>query len=155
MIGILHRWRADSPRYQKIVVEHEDKESNICQDGGISHPRVRIHRSLASAVIILGVLFGVYIIARLDSADGEGRILLAKTVNGTYAAQLNEKYNQYQFLGMPYALPPVETLRFRPAQPSNVLMARHSHCERLWTYVHCIRSKRSLLLSLLSSLLHS
>lgn len=37
--------------------------------------------------------------------------------NGSYYGQFNANYNQDMFLGIPYAQPPVDDLRFRPPQP--------------------------------------
>lgn len=37
----------------------------------------------------------------------------AETKNGTYLGKYNSVYNEDEFLGMPYAQPPVGDLRFR------------------------------------------
>ncbi|KAK8073297.1 hypothetical protein PG994_004196 [Apiospora phragmitis] len=42
-----------------------------------------------------------------------------RLANGTYRGVHNEHYQQDFFLGMPYAQPPVGTLRFAPPQPLN------------------------------------
>lgn len=43
----------------------------------------------------------------------------ASTKNGTYLGKTNTYYNQDEFLGIPYAQPPVGDLRFRaPASPN-------------------------------------
>lgn len=43
----------------------------------------------------------------------------AQVKNGTYAGRYSAEYNQDFFLGMPYAQPPIEDLRFRQAQSLN------------------------------------
>jgi carboxylesterase type B len=43
----------------------------------------------------------------------------ANTLNGTYYGVHNSFYNEDFFLGIPYAQPPINSLRYRPAQPLN------------------------------------
>jgi hypothetical protein len=44
---------------------------------------------------------------------------IVNVLNGSYIGAHNEFYNQDLFLGIPYAQPPVETLRFRAPVPLN------------------------------------
>jgi Carboxylesterase family len=44
---------------------------------------------------------------------------VAVTKNGSYAGVYSKEYDQYFFLGVPYALPPVGELRFRTPQTLN------------------------------------
>jgi hypothetical protein len=44
---------------------------------------------------------------------------LARTLNGTYEGIYRREHEQYAFLGMPYALPPVGAFRFRQARSLN------------------------------------
>jgi carboxylesterase type B len=51
---------------------------------------------------------------RQDSTDP-----VVQVVNGSYSGIYRPDYNQDYFLGIPYAQPPVEELRFSPPQPLN------------------------------------
>lgn len=50
---------------------------------------------------------------------------IAHTRNGTYSGVHNSVYSQDLFLGVPYAQPPVGSLRFAPPQSLNTTWAGH------------------------------
>jgi carboxylesterase type B len=70
--------------------------------------------------------FGIFLVQLLATPTFSSllpsRNLNAPTVqvlNGTYSGVYNQEYNQDFFLGVPYAIPPLHSLRFRQAQSLN------------------------------------
>ena len=51
-----------------------------------------------------------------NSAQSHRDPQLAVLANGTYSGRYDNASDQFQFLGMPYALPPIGHSRFRPPQ---------------------------------------
>lgn len=68
--------------------------------------------SLVLAAYLLWVISSYW---RLQLQDPR----LARTVNGTYEGTYSHEHEQYSFLGMPYALPPIGAFRFRQPRPLN------------------------------------
>jgi hypothetical protein len=80
-----------------------------------------ISRAANGALCVLfAVLLGCYALGS-SWVVRETRVYpdLAKTANGTYRGVLSREHRQYMFLGMPYALPPTGSHRFRQARPVN------------------------------------
>lgn len=71
----------------------------------------------STLLTVVWVLWGIYNWNIGPNVEATG--IFAKTRNGTYSGLYVSGYDQYQFLGMSYALPPVGNLRFRFPQALN------------------------------------
>ena len=115
----------------KLHYSHVDLESDIEDDIGAEEKglltnwaaRPWPNRGNHATLMILGLLGSATALALLlwtlafdPSSLGPQDMTLAHTKNGTYAGLYNSDFDQHLFLGMPYAQPPVGSLRFRPSQ---------------------------------------
>lgn len=72
---------------------------------------------MLSSSLILTLATAVGVVATNSEIDTQGP--LVKLQNGSYYGSHNSEYNQDHFLGIPYAQPPLDDLRFRHPQPLN------------------------------------
>jgi len=111
--------------YEKLATDVEDGEPD---DGPHNTPAPSRSTSRAAvavktcAILTIWLSFGwllwSYSQMRYRASPGDGTPL-AHTRNGTYAGIYDSRHDQYYYLGMPYAMPPVASRRFSRPQPLN------------------------------------
>ena len=77
-------------------------------------------RVLQSVFIALLMGLAVWVVwVRFPAVLSLDTGILAATLNGTYTGFYSPHHDQFLFLGMPYAQPPLGDLRLRPPRPLN------------------------------------